>query len=100
MNSDLLVTNNPSIGLTGWLVPAIAAIVIAVGAGTVIFVMINGPKMRAVIERERAAEVEEENRAFCTKFALTPGTNAFVACANGLSHIRLQHEERLNRDNF
>jgi hypothetical protein len=70
---------------------------IAVGGlcWTLTYTIINGPQMRAAMERQLAEEIEGENLAFCTKFGITPGTDAFVGCANDLTHVRRQHEQRL-----
>lgn len=96
MIADLFAGKYPS---KGWLARVTAAVAVAVGVSVAIFILINGPKLRAAIENERAAAIEQEDRAFCAKFALTPGTNAFVTCANELSRIRWLHEQRLNSNN-
>jgi hypothetical protein len=71
------------------------AIAVGVLCWMLTYTIINGPQMRAARERQLAEEIERENLAFCTKFGITPGTDAFVGCANDLTHVRRQHEQRL-----
>jgi LmbE family N-acetylglucosaminyl deacetylase len=72
-----------------------SAIAVGVLCWMLTYTIINGPQMRAATERQLAEERERENRAFCAKLGITPGTDAFVGCANDLTHVRRQHEQRL-----
>jgi hypothetical protein len=55
---------------------------------------INGPQIRAAAEAHEARLVEEENRAFCGKFGIDPGTTRYAECAAGLADIRARTLER------
>jgi hypothetical protein len=78
---------------------------IALGVGFIVIVaagilygVISGAQLNAAAERRWAEEIEQENLAFCAKAGMTPGTDAFVGCANDLTHIRQQHKQRLVND--
>src|SRR5262245_49849921 len=55
---------------------------------------INGPQIRASADAQEARIVDEENRAFCSKFGIGPGTNRYAECAAGLADIRARALER------
>lgn len=55
---------------------------------------INGPQIRAAVEAKEALMVEEENRAFCSKFGIGPGTSRYAQCAAELTEIRARHLQR------
>jgi hypothetical protein len=57
-------------------------------------IVINGPQMRAAAEAQEARIVEEENRAFCGKLGIDPGTSRQAECAAGLAVIRARALER------
>ncbi|SRR6266540_1700462 len=59
---------------------------------------IYGPQMRAAAESLRAAEIAQENNAFCVELGFVAGTSAFAACTDGLTKVRQRHEERLARE--
>jgi hypothetical protein len=44
-----------------------------------------GPHTRTGAEAEEARLVEEENRAFCSKFGIGPETSRYAECAAGLT---------------
>ena len=93
MKSQLLNDNTQS--ARDWLVGTGAAVAIVAVAA---YVSINGQQARAMIEREHAEQVEQENQLFCTKFGAAPGTAAFATCATDLALIRQKHKDRLNWD--
>ena len=55
---------------------------------------INGPQIRAAAEAQEARIVGEENRAFCGKLGIDPGTTSYAVCAAGLADIRARALER------
>ena len=59
-----------------------------------VLVAINGPQVRAAAEAEEARLVEEENRAFCSKFGIGPESSRYAECAAGLTEIRARHLQR------
>src|SRR5262245_57242130 len=72
---------------------ALAAYVLSLVAVSGLIV-INGPQMRAAAEAQEARIVEEENRVFCGKFGINPGTSRYAECAAGLANIRARALER------
>jgi len=59
---------------------------------------INGPQIRAAAEAQNALAIEEENKAFCSKFRIGPEIGRYAACANDLMDIRRRHEQRVTSD--
>ena len=55
---------------------------------------INGPQIRAAAEAQEERIVGEENRAFCGKLGIDPGTTSYAECAAGLAGIRARALER------
>jgi hypothetical protein len=73
--------------------------VLAVGfGGLVTYDQTNGPRLSAAHERQRAAETGQEDRTFCTKLGLAPGTAQFSSCGDGLADYRRQAEERFAKE--
>src|SRR5262245_20987052 len=66
--------------------------------GLCVLLAINGPHIRAAAEAEAARLVEQENRAFCSKFGIGPETNRYAECAAGLTEIRARHLQRNVQD--
>jgi hypothetical protein len=46
--------------------------------------IVNGPQIRAAAEAREAHIVEEENRAFCSRFGIGPETARYAQCASEL----------------
>jgi len=84
--------------LGGWV--GTAGIVAAAGLGGWIFIqaLINGPEARAMMERQRSAEIAQEDQDYCGKLGMGSGTQMFRPCADVLAQIRRNHEERTQRD--
>ena len=53
---------------------------------------------RATIERQRAQEITEENRAYCEKWGLKAGTHEHTLCTLDLQEIRAKVEQRIADD--
>jgi hypothetical protein len=53
--------------------------------------VVNGPQIRAAAEAREAHIVEEENRAFCSRFGMGPETARYAQCAGDLMQIRARH---------
>jgi len=67
----------------------------AVIAGLVIYDRTYVSRIRACVAHQRAAEIEQENSAFCTKLGVSPETTALVACGRAVVDFRQRVEERL-----
>ena len=74
--------------LTGLL---IAGVVAVTGAA---YIVALGERARVEVQRETAAEISQENAAFCAKFGIGPGTRAFAACSDELAKVRQRQDER------
>jgi hypothetical protein len=60
----------------------------------------NGPQIRAAAEAREARIVEEENRAFCSRFGMGPETARYAQCASELMQIRARHLQRYTSDSI
>jgi hypothetical protein len=77
-------------------------IAVLVLPGTVIvgLIAIYGPQMRAAADAREARIVEEEDRAFCSKFGVGPGSSRYSDCCAALREIRTRHLERRVNDSI
>jgi hypothetical protein len=60
----------------------------------------NGPQIRAAAEAREAQIVEEENRAFCSRFGIGPETARYAQCVSELTQIRARHLQRYFSDSI
>ena len=76
--------------------------VLALGFGLVCWMLVsiasNAARMKTVVEGQRAEEIRQENLEICARFAMPPGTEAFLVCEAELIRVRQQHDERRDRD--
>jgi len=98
MNSNLSIMGIQLTALRGWIVTGVYAATVTVGTWIFVSAMINAPAARAMIERQDANEIAQENRTFCTKFGMAPDSPALSTCAIDLAQIRQRHEARWMRD--
>jgi hypothetical protein len=56
--------------------------------------VIYGPQLRAAADAREGSIVEQEDRAFCSKFYIGPETGRYAECAAGLKEIRTRYLER------
>jgi hypothetical protein len=61
---------------------------------------VNGPQLRAAVDAREAHISEEENKAFCSKFGVGPGTARYAQCASELAQIRARHLQRYVSDSI
>lgn len=77
-------------------VPLLAAMLVAatlaIGGS-----IICGPAVRASLERDRAADIDRENREVCTELGATTAPS-LSDCAEALKKVRRRHEDRLSQD--
>ena len=69
----------------------IAIVVSALALHTVVY----GPAIRERAERLHAAQIDQENRALCSKLGMPYGTVQFAACAGVLSEARRYEARRV-----
>lgn len=56
--------------------------------------VIYGPQLRTATDAREASIVDQEDKAFCSKFGIGPGTGRYGDCAAGLNEIRTRYLER------
>jgi hypothetical protein len=57
-----------------------------------------GSDARSKAELAEAALIEKENRTFCVGLGVSPQTDSYTRCANGLAEIRRLQKERWDAD--
>jgi hypothetical protein len=62
--------------------------------------VVNGPQIRADAEAREARILEEENRAFCSRFGMGPETARYAQCVSELTQIRARHLQRYVSDSI
>jgi hypothetical protein len=79
--------------------PLLVCGLLALSFATLVFaVQRHGPELRAAAEAQRTKEIDRENKAFCRRFGIDPGTARYAECAQGLLEIRKRHEQRVTTD--
>ena len=75
----------------------------ALVAAWIAIIIVNIPRLpeaRAIIERQKAQQISEENRFYCEKWGLRANTHEHVICTMDLNDIRAQVEQRLVEDSI
>lgn len=75
-----------------WVPLVIIAIVVSALA---LHAVVYGPAIRERAERLHAAQIDQENRALCSKLGMPHGTVQFAACADVLSEARRNEAKRV-----
>lgn len=88
------------VGKSNWTAVAVVAVIVLLGLALVASTAINGPGVWAAIEQRNAAEVEQEDLAFCTKFGMASDTETFATCTSELAQVRQQQSARIRRSHF
>ena len=73
----------------------------ALGAATIVWVLINLPALseaRTRAEAQRAEEIDAENHSYCEKWGMKAGTHAHTICVLDLQELRASHERHLAED--
>jgi hypothetical protein len=84
----------PSGGMTSWWSRALLPICFALGMAVCGLLVSYGSHVRAAAEVEKARAVENEDRAFCTRFGIGPETTRYSECAAALKDVRSGHDQR------
>jgi hypothetical protein len=66
----------------------------AVGA-LAIYAIVQAPAMWRTAERFKAERIQQEDRTYCDKFRMPPGSENFATCVTYLAEIRRRHRDRL-----
>jgi hypothetical protein len=77
-----------------WISRCLLAMFLALLVAVCGLLVIYGPQMRAAAEAHEARIVEQEDRAFCSKFGIGPETARYEECAAVLQEIRARYLER------
>ena len=59
-----------------------------------VYALIYAPEMRRTAERLKAEQIQQEDREYCEKFRMPPGSDNFAACVADLTEIRRRQHER------
>lgn len=86
MNSD---ASGSSI-LTRWIPRVVAALVAALA----VYAAAAGPEAIRNAQRVTAEQIQQEDREYCTRLNMAPGTERFAACAADLAEIRRRQHNR------
>ncbi|HKU05193.1 MAG TPA: hypothetical protein VJR30_03920 [Bradyrhizobium sp.] len=74
----------------------IPRLVLGAAGALAIYAAVAAPEMIRNAERLRAEQIQQEDREYCTRLKMPPGTDSFAACAAELAEIRrIQHERAL-----
>jgi hypothetical protein len=69
---------------------SVFALVIAVGG----LLFLAGGQIRERLDADRASAIAEDDRSFCTRFGMEPGTARYAECAAALADVRSRHDQR------
>jgi hypothetical protein len=78
--------------------PTVLWALAATGVAIMIMYFPRVLEARATIERQRAKEITEENRAYCEKWGLKSRTHEHTLCTLDLQEIRAKVEQRIADD--
>jgi hypothetical protein len=60
-----------------------------------IYAAANGPILYSTAQHLRTEQLQQENKAFCEKFNMPPGSEGFQTCVVYLSEVRRLHGDRV-----
>jgi hypothetical protein len=87
-------TNSPDLANVSLRTIASALAVAVLVAWGLHAVFIAGPAMRAAAHESVGRAIADEDRQFCEKFGMRPGSDAFTACGKELSVVRQKQADR------
>src|SRR5262249_51644192 len=94
MPTTLPLTTSRAKRAISWTSQGLLAVCLASVAAVCGLLVIYGPQMRAAAEAHEAQVIEQEDRAFCSKFGIGPDSGRYAECAAGLKAIRTRYLER------
>jgi hypothetical protein len=71
-----------------------AAVCVVLVVAAVVLLLIKGGQIRESLEADNARAVAEDDRSFCIRFGMEPGTARYTECAAALADIRSSHDQR------
>ena len=93
MNVDISESENVTARLLKSWVP-VTALATAVCAFAT-YGVVEAPATWRAAERFKAEQIQQEDRTYCEKFRMPPGSESFAACATDLTEIRQRHRDRI-----
>jgi len=69
---------------------SVFALVVAV----VGLIFLTGGRIRESLDADRARLIAEDDRSFCTRFGMEPGTARYAECAAALADVRSRQDQR------
>jgi hypothetical protein len=97
MKTDILANDKtvarPSSKSFSSRIPSIV-FVLAVSA-CAIYAAANGPVLYSASQHLKVQQLQQEDRTFCEKFNMPPGSESFATCAMYLSEVRRLHGDRV-----
>ncbi len=72
----------------------LVGVCVALAIAVVGLLLIKGRQIRESLETTNARAVAEDDRSFCTRFGMEPGTAHYTECAAALADIRSRHDQR------
>jgi len=93
MNAEISESKNVA-GAARWSKTPVIVLAVTVSA-LAIYAIVSTPAMWRSAERFRAEQSRQEDRAYCEKFRMPPGSESFATCAADLAEIRRLHGNRL-----
>lgn len=72
------------------------AIVLALAIGSLaVYATVSAPAALRAAERVKAEQIRLEDREYCEKFRMPPGSEAFATCVTDLTELRRRHRDRV-----
>lgn len=57
-------------------------------------VSIKGGEIRDRLDTDKARAIAQDDRLFCTRFGIEPGTVRYTECTAALADVRSRHDQR------
>src|SRR3981189_1130446 len=74
----------------------ITSVVFALAVGAcAIYAAANGPILYSTAQHLKTEQLQQEDRIFCEKFNMPPGSESFPTCVVYLSEVRRLHGDRV-----
>jgi hypothetical protein len=71
--------------------------VIALGiavSSLALYALVSAPAALRTAERVKAEQIRQEDREYCEKFKMPPGSEGFATCVVDLTALRRRHHDR------
>ena len=72
----------------------IPRLILGLAGALAIYAIVVAPETIRNAERLRTEQIQQEDREYCTRLKMPPGTDGFAVCAAGLAEIRRRQHGR------